>query len=105
MLESFALSPDGRTIAAVFDSTTSSRVELLDTRASPLRWAPKLPRGQLLTRARCGGPTAARWRSRSGRCEHSATSFPSMPGTAPSNDGPAVILARSIRTHCRSPKS
>jgi len=48
-LEAFALSPDGRTIAAVFDSTTSSRVELLDTASLALRWAPKLPAGQLLT--------------------------------------------------------
>ncbi len=50
-LESFALSPDGRTIAAVFDSTTSSRVELLDANTFKLRWAPKLPPGQLLPRA------------------------------------------------------
>ncbi len=49
-LESFALSPDGRTIAAVFDSTTSSRVELLDARTFAVRWAPALPPGQLLPR-------------------------------------------------------
>ena len=47
-LESFALSPDGQTIAAVFDSTTSSRVELLDAKTFAVRWAPKLPAGQLL---------------------------------------------------------
>lgn len=49
-LESFALSPDGRTIAAVFDSTTSSRVELLDATTFKVRWAPKLPAGQLVPR-------------------------------------------------------
>jgi len=43
-LEAFALSPDGRTIAAVFDSTTASRVELLDATTLAVRWAPKLPR-------------------------------------------------------------
>jgi dipeptidyl aminopeptidase/acylaminoacyl peptidase len=48
-LESFALSPDGRTIAAVFDSTTASRVELLDAQTFAVRSAPALPAGQLLT--------------------------------------------------------
>jgi dipeptidyl aminopeptidase/acylaminoacyl peptidase len=47
-LESFALSPDGRVIAAVFDSTTASRVELLDAQTLALRFAPALPAGQLL---------------------------------------------------------
>jgi dipeptidyl aminopeptidase/acylaminoacyl peptidase len=47
-LESFALSPDGRTIAAVFDSTTASRVELLDAQTFKVRRAPTLPAGQLL---------------------------------------------------------
>jgi dipeptidyl aminopeptidase/acylaminoacyl peptidase len=55
-LESFSLSPDGRTIAAVFDSTTASRVELLDARTFAVRWAPKLPPGQLL-------PSAPMWRA------------------------------------------
>ena len=42
-----------------------------------VRWAPKLPAGQVVaSSARCGAPTAARWRSRSGRCERSATCFP-----------------------------
>ncbi|HEU4937505.1 MAG TPA: prolyl oligopeptidase family serine peptidase [Vicinamibacterales bacterium] len=50
-LESFALSPDGRNIAAVFDSTTSSRVELIDAKTFKVRWAPKLPAGQLLGRS------------------------------------------------------
>jgi dipeptidyl aminopeptidase/acylaminoacyl peptidase len=48
-LESFSLSPDGKTIAAVFDSTTASRVELLDARTFEVRFAPALPAGQLLT--------------------------------------------------------
>jgi dipeptidyl aminopeptidase/acylaminoacyl peptidase len=48
-LESFSLSPDGNTIAAVFDSTTASRVELLDARTFKVRFAPVLPAGQLLT--------------------------------------------------------
>jgi dipeptidyl aminopeptidase/acylaminoacyl peptidase len=47
-LESFALSPDGRTIAAVFDSTTASRVELLDASTFKVKFAPVLPAGQLV---------------------------------------------------------
>jgi dipeptidyl aminopeptidase/acylaminoacyl peptidase len=50
-LESFGLSPDGRNIAAVFDSTTSSRVELIDANTFKVRWAPKLPAGQLMGRS------------------------------------------------------
>jgi dipeptidyl aminopeptidase/acylaminoacyl peptidase len=50
-LESFGLSPDGKNIAAVFDSTTSSRVELIDANTFKVRWAPKLPAGQILGRA------------------------------------------------------
>jgi len=49
-LESFALSPDGHTIAAVFDSTTSSRVELIDAATLKVRWAPALPAGQVMSR-------------------------------------------------------
>ena len=67
-LESFALSPDGRTIAAVFDSTTSSRVELLDAGTFAVRWAPKLPAGQLL-------PAAPMWRSDSGEVAFSLWSL------------------------------
>jgi dipeptidyl aminopeptidase/acylaminoacyl peptidase len=48
-LESFALSPAGRTIASFYDSTTSSRVELLDRATLAVRAAPKLPAGQILT--------------------------------------------------------
>ena len=47
-VESFALSPDGRTLAVTFDSTTSSRLELIDAATSAVRLAPKLPAGQLL---------------------------------------------------------
>jgi dipeptidyl aminopeptidase/acylaminoacyl peptidase len=51
-LESFALSPDGRTIAAVYDSTTASRVELLDSSTFKVKFAPRLPAGQLVTAPR-----------------------------------------------------
>lgn len=47
-VERFALSPDGRTLAVVFDSTTASRVELLDAVTGAVRFAPKLPAGQVL---------------------------------------------------------
>lgn len=67
-LESFALSPDGRTIAAVFDSTTSSRVELLDARTFAVRWAPKLPAGQLL-------PAPPKWRGDSSEVAFSLSSL------------------------------
>jgi dipeptidyl aminopeptidase/acylaminoacyl peptidase len=67
-LESFALSPDGRTIAAVFDSTTSSRVELLDAKTFAVRWAPKLPAGQLL-------PGAPMWRGDSSEVAFSLSSL------------------------------
>ena len=67
-LESFALSPDGRTIAAVFDSTISSRVELIDARTFAVRWAPKLPPGQLL-------PRVPMWRSDSSEVAFSLSSL------------------------------
>jgi dipeptidyl aminopeptidase/acylaminoacyl peptidase len=47
-VESFALSPDGRTLGVIFDSTTASRFELLDAATGALRVAPKLPPGVLL---------------------------------------------------------
>jgi dipeptidyl aminopeptidase/acylaminoacyl peptidase len=47
-VESFALSPDGRTLAVTFDSTTSSRLELIDAATSAVRLAPRLPAGQLI---------------------------------------------------------
>ena len=47
-LESFALSPNGRTLALVYDSISGSRVELRDTQTLALRTAPKMPLGQLL---------------------------------------------------------
>src|SRR4051794_1312847 len=46
--ESFSLSPDGRTLALVYDSMLGSRVELRDARTLALRAAPKLPGGQLV---------------------------------------------------------
>jgi len=67
-LESFALSPDGRTIAAVFDSTVSSRVELIDADTSAVRWAPKLPAGQLV-------PRPPIWRSDSSEVAFSLSSL------------------------------
>jgi dipeptidyl aminopeptidase/acylaminoacyl peptidase len=47
-VESCALSPDGRTLAVVFDSNTASRFELLDSKTLAVRAAPKLPAGQVL---------------------------------------------------------
>ena len=46
--ESFSLSPDGRTLALVYDSMVGSRVELRDAHTLALRAAPKLPAGQLV---------------------------------------------------------
>ena len=48
--ESFSLSPDGRTLALVYDGTGASRVELRDARTLALRAAPKMPYGQLVDR-------------------------------------------------------
>ncbi len=47
-VESFALSPDGRTLAVVFDGMASIRLELLDAASGALRSAPKIPAGLLL---------------------------------------------------------
>jgi dipeptidyl aminopeptidase/acylaminoacyl peptidase len=47
-LESFSLSPDGRTLALVYDGATGSRVELRDASSLALRSTPKLPAGQLV---------------------------------------------------------
>lgn len=59
--ESFALSPDGRTLALVYDRVEGSRVELRDARTLALRSAPALPRGQLVDvpRWRPGGAEVA----------------------------------------------
>jgi dipeptidyl aminopeptidase/acylaminoacyl peptidase len=67
-LESFALSPDGRTLAAVFDSTTSSRVELLDANTFKVRSAPKLPAGLL-------SPRPPMWRGDSSEVAFSLSSL------------------------------
>jgi len=47
-VESCVVSPDGRTLAVVFDSTTASRFELLDAKTMAVRAAPKLPAGQVV---------------------------------------------------------
>jgi dipeptidyl aminopeptidase/acylaminoacyl peptidase len=46
--ESFSLSPDGRTLALVYDSMAGSRVELRSARTLALVTVPKMPRGQLV---------------------------------------------------------
>jgi dipeptidyl aminopeptidase/acylaminoacyl peptidase len=46
-VESAALSPDGRTIAVVFDREASSRLTLLDARTLQPRLRPQLPAGQI----------------------------------------------------------
>jgi dipeptidyl aminopeptidase/acylaminoacyl peptidase len=48
-IESFRLSPDGKTIAVVYDSNASStRIELLDAATLRVRASPRLPAGQLV---------------------------------------------------------
>ena len=49
-LESFSLSPDGKTLALVYDGPTASRLELRDATSLALRWAPKIPIGQAARR-------------------------------------------------------
>ena len=46
-VEAAAVSPDGRTIAVVFDRDASSRLELLDARTLRSRVRPELPAGQI----------------------------------------------------------
>ena len=53
-VESVALSPDGATLAVVFDRDASSRLELIDTKTRKVRVAPKLPAGTI---------TELRWNS------------------------------------------
>ncbi|HEY0876556.1 MAG TPA: alpha/beta fold hydrolase [Vicinamibacterales bacterium] len=48
-VESAAVSPDGGTIAVVFDRDASSRLELLDARTLSVRVRPALPAGQITT--------------------------------------------------------
>ena len=48
-VESSSLSPDGKTIAVVFDRDASSRLELLDTATLKPRLRPDLPAGQITT--------------------------------------------------------
>lgn len=60
-LESFSLSPDGRTFALVYDSMAGSRVELRSAQTLALRAAPRMPRGQLVDvpQWRAGGTEVA----------------------------------------------
>ena len=46
-VESATISPDGTTIAVVFDRDASSRLELLDARTLSVRSRPELPAGQI----------------------------------------------------------
>ena len=46
-VETVALSPDGSTLAVVFDRDAASRLELIDTKTLKVRVAPKLPTGTL----------------------------------------------------------
>jgi dipeptidyl aminopeptidase/acylaminoacyl peptidase len=62
-VESFSLSPDGKTLAVVFDSATSSRLELVDAITGVTRFTPKLPAGVLLPNA------APQWRPDSSEVE------------------------------------
>jgi dipeptidyl aminopeptidase/acylaminoacyl peptidase len=47
-LESFSLSPDGRTLALVYDGATASRLEFRDAASFRLRSTPKIPTGQMI---------------------------------------------------------
>ena len=49
LVESAAVSPDGSTIAVVFDRDASSRLELLDAKTLQVRTRPDLPAGQITT--------------------------------------------------------
>lgn len=60
-LESFSLSPDGRTLALVYGSMAGSRVEMRSAQTLALRAAPKMPRGLLVDvpQWRAGGTEVA----------------------------------------------
>jgi dipeptidyl aminopeptidase/acylaminoacyl peptidase len=60
-LESFSVSPDGRTLALVYDGATASRLELRDAASLGLRSAPKIPTGLLVgaPQWRAGGAEVA----------------------------------------------
>ncbi len=49
-LESYALSPDGKTLAIAYDSPTVTHVQLRDSSTLAVRAVPKLPAGQLVDR-------------------------------------------------------
>ena len=63
-LESFSLSPDGKTLALVSDGPTASRLELRDATSLALRWAPKIPIGDAGRLPRNGVKAARKSRSR-----------------------------------------
>jgi len=54
-LESYSLSPDGRTLALAYDSPTVTRVQLRDAVTLAVRSTPKLPAGQLFDRPQWRG--------------------------------------------------
>jgi dipeptidyl aminopeptidase/acylaminoacyl peptidase len=66
-LESFSLSPDGRTLALVYDGATNSRLELRDATSLALRSTPKIPTGQVI-----GSP---QWRAGGGEVALTLWSF------------------------------
>ena len=80
-LESFSLSPDGKTLALVYDGPTASRLELRDATSLALRWAPKIPIGTLVGAPQWRG--SGRSRSRSCRSIPSATCTRWTPAPAP----------------------
>ena len=49
-VESMALSPDGRTLAVVFDRDAASQLDLIDVATLKVRAAPQLPAGQIESR-------------------------------------------------------
>ena len=59
-VESLALSPDGSTMAVVFDRDAASRLELIDTKTLKVRVAPKLPTGTITS---LSGAAEVRWNS------------------------------------------
>ena len=59
-VESLALSPDGSTMAVVFDRDAASRLELIDTKTLKTRVVPTLPTGTLTS---LSGVAEVRWNS------------------------------------------
>ena len=102
-LESFSLSPDGRTLALVYDGTDRAAASSSATRPlSRSRSAPKIPIGQLV-----GAP---QWRGHGGRASRSGRSIPSAtctrwtPAPAPWSAGRPAKPAASTRSGCPAPE-